>query len=872
MNLVLSGLLWKNVLSYIDDVIVLGVDFVGNLRNLHEVFIRLRSHNLKLKAKKCKLFQSELVFLGRLISCDGVKVTEDKIWTITEWPIPKNKTDVESFLGFMNYHRDFIPNFSHVAECLYQLTGKKTPFDWTEERFQAFQELKGLATSDMVLAYPIPGEPFILDTDASDRAIGAVLSQVQDGGERPISFGSKVLTPAQRRYCTTRKELLAVIAFTRQYRHYLLGNQFTVHTDHHSLVWLMRFRNLEGQLARWLEELSQYTFQLIHRPGKLHVNADALSRKSIDADPCDCYHAGCSLDSLPCGGCKYCVRVHEQWDRFSEDVDDVVPLAIRKIQTDVLAVEPINVEHPVIPEYSAPELHKMQMEDRHLSPIFRWLSFLIKSDEELTEGKYQFSELLVANTMECIPGNEVALSSEATKYYWSLREHLLCDKGVLRYQWEESSGPIYKLIVPKILQEEILRLCHDTKSAGHFGVEYTTARIRRSFHWYKLRRDVSLYVLTCSQCSTSKKAPRRAKAAMKLYHAGMHLERVHIDVTGPFVESRRGNKLILVLIDQFTKWFECYAIPDQTAEVVCRELVNNFICRFGIPRFLHSDQGRNFESTLFAELCKSLEVAKTRTTPYMPSANGQIERYNRTLLAAIRCFVDEQHEWDEHLPLLGMAIRSTVNASTGCTPNLLMFGREISVPDRIFGLHSIVPNEESVPQYLRAFLDKMEKAHETARDHLKGAQAQQKDYYNRTAREQRFEAGDLVYKLDTTTKIGVTTKLKPVYVGPYLVTRAISSILYQIEGRRSSNVIHQDRLKLCRDRNVPLWMRRKRHQFLDTDAVVSLPEDPEDILSTAGILDEEPTMLAVGDSRADNTSVMDEDPNSATLYPTSRSG
>ena len=117
MNLVLSGLLWKNVLSYLDDVIVLGVDFVGNLRNLHEVFIRLRSHNLKLKAK----FQSELVFLGRLISCDGVKVTEDKIGTITEWPIPKNRTDVESFLGFMNYHRDFIPNFSHVAECLYRL-------------------------------------------------------------------------------------------------------------------------------------------------------------------------------------------------------------------------------------------------------------------------------------------------------------------------------------------------------------------------------------------------------------------------------------------------------------------------------------------------------------------------------------------------------------------------------------------------------------------------------------------------------------------------------------------------------------------------------------------------------------------------------
>ena len=125
-----------------------------------------------------------------------------------------------------------------------------TPFVWTDEHFQAFQELKNLATSDMVLAYPIPGEPFILDIDVFDCVIGVVLSSVQDVCERPISFGNKVLTAAQRRYCTTRKELLHVIVFTRQYKHYLLGNPFTVRTNHHSLVWLVRFCNIEGQLAR----------------------------------------------------------------------------------------------------------------------------------------------------------------------------------------------------------------------------------------------------------------------------------------------------------------------------------------------------------------------------------------------------------------------------------------------------------------------------------------------------------------------------------------------------------------------------------------------------------------------------------------------
>ena len=127
-----------------------------------------------------------------------------------------------------------------------------------------------------VLFYPTKTDSFVLDTDTSDIAVGAALLQIQDGVERPISFTSKILQPTQRKYCTTRKELLSIIAFTRQYRHYLLGRKFLIRTDHNSLVWLTKFRNIQGQLARWLEELSQYDFSIIHRPGKLHGNVDGI--------------------------------------------------------------------------------------------------------------------------------------------------------------------------------------------------------------------------------------------------------------------------------------------------------------------------------------------------------------------------------------------------------------------------------------------------------------------------------------------------------------------------------------------------------------------------------------------------------------------
>ena len=178
-----------------------------------------------------------------------------------------------------------------------------------------------------VLACPRAEDLFILDTDASDFAIGAVLSQFQDGKERPVSFASKVVNSAQRAYCTTWKELLAVVVFTRHFRHYLLGRVFVIRTDHGSLVWLMTFMHPCGQLARWLTELAQYAFHIEHRSGTKHCNADGMSG-ILEKDTCDCYVAGQKVERLPCGECDYCQRVHTQWARFEDEVDDVVPITV----------------------------------------------------------------------------------------------------------------------------------------------------------------------------------------------------------------------------------------------------------------------------------------------------------------------------------------------------------------------------------------------------------------------------------------------------------------------------------------------------------------------------------------------------------------
>ena len=234
---------------------------------------------MKLKPSKCHLCQQKAVFLGHVVSSEGIAMDPSKTEVIAKWPTPQNKKDVQWFLGLANYYRRFIRNFATIAKPLQRLTEKNAPFSWTISCQKAFDELRTCLVSSPVLSYPDYSKCFFLDTDASDTGIGAVLSQVRDdGSECVIAYASRSLSRQEQRYCVTRKELLAVVDFMHHFRPYLLGREFTLRTDHGSLIWLRNFREPEGQLARWLEKLEEYNFTIIHRRGTSHCNADALSR------------------------------------------------------------------------------------------------------------------------------------------------------------------------------------------------------------------------------------------------------------------------------------------------------------------------------------------------------------------------------------------------------------------------------------------------------------------------------------------------------------------------------------------------------------------------------------------------------------------
>ncbi|CAH8599440.1 unnamed protein product [Schistosoma rodhaini] len=282
MQTVLQDIVPHKCLIYLDDIIVYGSTPEQHNANLKAVLHRLQQHNLKVKPSKCRLLQKEVVFLGHRITADGVGTDKEKTRVIVNWPQPKSPEDVRSFLGLASYYRRFVRDFASLAAPLHRLTHKGRKFLWTTECQQAFDALKTRLSSPPILAVPdtsASGGEFILDTDASSSAIGAVLSQVApDGQERVIAYASRRLDKSETRYSTTRREMLALVKFLQHFRHYLLGKPFRVRTDHRALQWLRSFREPEGQVARWQERLQEFDFTCEYRPGSRHTNADSLSR------------------------------------------------------------------------------------------------------------------------------------------------------------------------------------------------------------------------------------------------------------------------------------------------------------------------------------------------------------------------------------------------------------------------------------------------------------------------------------------------------------------------------------------------------------------------------------------------------------------
>ena len=651
MEMVLRGLCWKTCLAYIDDVIIFAPDFDTHMKRLQEVFDRLEAAGLKLAPRKCHLLRKEVAFLGHRVSAAGVRSDPSKVEAVQAWPTPTNVTQVRSFLGLCSDYRKFIRSFADIAGPLHALTSKSREFRWTQECELAMDQLKTALTSSPLLSSPREEGEFILDTDASFGAVGAVLSQMQEEEEKVILYYSKALSRSERNYCVTRKELLAIVLAVKHCQHYLIGAKFRVRTDHGALRWLTNFKNPDGQTARWIQILSAFDLEIEHRKGRKHSNADALSRR-----PCE-------------PSCSNCTRQEQK-----EDAAAPVGLAAATATQSDRDLE------AWIQKWKTGDWTERQADDACLQPAIQWVTDGVRPKWEAVKGE-----------------------NPTVRRYWEWFDQLELRDGVLcRKRFATSTETSLQIVVPATVKRELFQFLHHHRTGGHQGIHRTLERLQRHYCWPGQRGDIERWCRVCEVCQFRKIRGGRGRAPLCQDAVGAPFERTAIDILTFPVPTENGNTCVLVVSDYFSKWTQDFALPDHRAVTVADVLVTEVFLQFGTPTFLHSDQGPEFQSELFRQLNQLLEIKQTRTTPYRPQSDGMVERFNRTLLDMLSKLCAERgSDWDDHLAYALCAYLCTPHASTGCSPNLLMFGREISMPvDLVYGVDCISSNPTCPVEYV----------------------------------------------------------------------------------------------------------------------------------------------------------------------------
>ena len=604
-------------LPYLDDLIVFSGSFKDHVEHLRTVLRKVKERGLKLKIDKCKFFQPQVKFLGRIVSKDGYRMDDSNVQAVKALAdhIPKNVGEVRQLLGLLSFHRRYVQDFAKIARPLTDLlldptkekpgtdpkkstekkslkdTGKgsvpsKTAVVWTEEHREALQKLITFISNPPILAYPDPNEEYFLHVDASSNGLGGILYQNQEGKVRVIGYASRSLKPAEKNYHSTKLEFLALRwCVTEHFRDYLLGaDHFKIFTDNNPLLYCMESSKLNAHGQRWVSELSEYNFSIHYRPGVINRDADCLSRLPLDIDK---YQSLCTeestLDAFQAlvAGLKVQRNNDESWKAQIAGVN-VEHVQNLNVFDDVSGLMDINI-------------YEKQQADDAIRMVVDVIRGVKKPNDQQLKGNTT-ANLLVQQR----------------------RRLELDEDGIL---WRRS-GNLVQLVLPE--SQKPLIYDHLHKQLGHLGVDKVFQLARKRVYWPKMYTDIEEFIQNKCRCLMQRRPPHQhRKAPLQSILTSSPMELVAIDFV--HLEKSSGNhEYLLVIIDHFTRYSQAYPTTNKSAKTAAKFLFNDFMLRYGIPSKIMHDQGGEFENRLFAELRKLSGVLKARTTPYHPQTNGAV--------------------------------------------------------------------------------------------------------------------------------------------------------------------------------------------------------------------------------------------------------
>ncbi|CAL1395604.1 unnamed protein product [Linum trigynum] len=815
MNEIFRDHLRKFVLVFLDDILIYSKDMTSHLSHLRQVFLILRKHRFFVKFSKCAICLHELEYLGHIITAGGVKVIPAKIQAMIQWPRPTSATELRGFLGLTGYYRKFVRNYGLIARPLTQLL-KKGQFAWKEDATAAFEALKIAMTSTPTLAMPDFTKPFVVETDASDHGLGAVLMQ----GERPIAFMSRALGVQKQGLSAYAKEMMAIIAAVQLWRPYLLGRQFFIRTDQRSLRFLLEQRNTTPEQQKWVSKLLVYDYVIIYKPGRENQAADALSRRPLVRD-----HDGPHI--TPNKG----VIIH--------NVERTRSLSGSHIQNGPdPSGEPTFSQEPILMTNAIPtsqNSHVMK-ESQQLNSIPSDEVSAGASGDKDHQAHYAGDKSESPNPSE----KSLAISHSFSTLGEALKRAVDQDpylQGVIQKANSQNPGhfsvkrgmALYDdrvVLSPNSpLVDQLLNEYHSTPSGGHSGVLRTYKRLASQFFWPNMLESIKRFVASCEVCQQAK---TQALAPAGLLQPLPIPTLIWDELSMDFIDdlpSSPGKTVILVVVDRLSKAAHFMGLSHPyTAKTVADAFVNGVVKLHGIPRSIVSDRDPVFVSNFWRELFRQSGTTLSMSSSYHPQTDGQTEVVNRSLEQYLRCFTHQQpRRWMTYLPWAEFWYNSTYHRSIGTTPFQAVYGRAPPTI-RFYQKDGTVVHEVD-----QALLDRNEVLQDL-RVNLQNTQTRMKQLADAGRRDEAFEVGDLVYlRLHPYRQHLVyrraSQKLAARFHGPYRVVERIGPVAYRVSlpvGSRVHPVFHVSLLRRCNTPDTPI--NKVSPPIADDGALELIPE------------------------------------------------
>lgn len=710
-----------NVLNYIDDIVIFTKDRTQHLETIRRVLTRCREQKFFLKASKCEFLKSSLKFLGYEVLVEGITIPQDRLDAFRRLAPPTSPKEMQRTLGMFNYFRDFVPGFADLARLLQKYAAEPKAREMTEEEHKDFR-----ATVDALIACvplkPFIDAPFVLETDASGVAVGAVLYQ-RRGKELygPVAVMSKSLDIHQQLYPVRQKELYAIFLALKRWRVWVLGRRIDVYTDHQSLTHFMtaHTRPEIQRLSGWLEHLQEFDLHVHYLKGEDNLVADYLSCCILPAKE-ELYRAGL-LDRIKVYE-RYVKTVQRHGTALRKPKCKLLEQELEKTAVTRLVME--------LTSDAIPRIKKAYKTDPLARELFKhW---------DKTPPAQRSGSL----------------------FETAMRKMVVTDSRLLLYG--------NKPYVPKRLAKEFIRQVHEL---AHQGI--TKLWVDLHLEWYTpYLFDVIRQVVThCVTCQRQKKYRMPALPLRMLTPPKRPFDVIHIDYVSVSKSSYHPYDSVLTVVDSFSKFVIFIpARKDDSSEIVARLLITEVFSIFGLPKNIVSDNGTNLIQGAMPLLLRWIGAKPSTTTPGHPQANGEAERANQTIITMLRTLADRsENNWPVFLKLAQLEFNRSYTRAHRMTPFEVVFG----YPPRKFLDLGLMLNElgelsDVIFEYRRI-------VREAAAAALDDHQVEVAAKYNAThnAREPSYHKGDyvLVHKDCFFSHRHAEWKMQDCYFGPYRIVR-----------------------------------------------------------------------------------------------------